>query len=147
MDVDFVIHPTTAQLRALVQSLEQPGIYVSAEAALEALERESMFNVVDTTSGWKADLIIRKSRPFSQAEFARRQSIEFEGISLWVATVEDTILAKLEWAALSDSARQLEDVSALIRVAGQLDHDYLDRWIAELGLQEPWQTAQQRGAG
>lgn len=101
-----------------------------------------MFNVVDTASGWKADLIIRRSLPFSRTEFDRREAVEFEGTLLWVATVEDTILAKLEWAALGESARQLEDVSALIRVAGErLDRGYLDRWIAELGLDGQWQEA------
>lgn len=142
MDVDLVIDPTSDQLHALVTSLAGPDIYVSADAALEALEHESMFNVVETTTGWKADLIIRKSRQFSQAEFARRRPIDFEGIRLWVATVEDMIIAKLEWAHLGGSARQIEDVSALVRVAaGQLDRAYVDRWVGELGLSGEWEAA------
>ena len=32
---------------------------------------------------------------FSEAEFARRQPIDYEGIELWVASVEDLIIAKL----------------------------------------------------
>jgi len=55
-----------------------------------------MFNVVDTATGWKVDLIIRQSRPFSGSEFERRRPIEYEGTHLWVATVEDLIIAKLE---------------------------------------------------
>jgi hypothetical protein len=66
-------------LRVLVASLAAPDLYVSADAAMEALERESMFNVVDTATGWKADLIIRKSRSFSQVEFARRRGFDLEG--------------------------------------------------------------------
>lgn len=144
MDVDLVIEATPDQLRTLVASLAGPDIYVSAEAALEALEHESMFNVVETTTGWKADLIIRKARPFSLAEFARRRPIEFDGTRLWVATLEDMIIAKLEWAGLGGSARQLEDVSALLRIAaGQLDRAYLDRWVVELGLSKQWQAAEQ----
>jgi hypothetical protein len=146
MDIDVVIDATADQLRRLVGSLAGPDRYVSAEAALEALEHGSMFNVVDTTTGWKVDLIIRKPRPFSRTEFARRRPVEFEGTRLWVATIEDTIIAKLEWASLGGSARQIEDVSALLRIgAGQLDHVYLDRWIVELGLGAQWQAAQQPG--
>ena len=143
LDVDLVIDANVAQLRALVESLTGPDVYVSAEAAAEALEHESTFNVVDTATGWKADLIIRKSHPFSQSEFGRRRPIEFEGMKLWVATVEDIIIAKLEWAKLGESARHVEDVAALLRVAaGQLDQAYVDRWIAELDLNAQWQAVQ-----
>jgi hypothetical protein len=34
--------------------------------ALEALQHRAVFNVVNTTTGWKADLIARKLRPFSE---------------------------------------------------------------------------------
>lgn len=139
MDIDLVIDPTASSLRSLVQALAGPGIYVSSEAADEALAHRSMFNVVDTTSGWKADLIVRKARPFSQAEFARRQPADYEGCQLWVASVEDVVLAKLEWAKLGGSARQLEDVAALLRVhAGRMDLTYLKEWIAQLGLTTQW---------
>lgn len=101
-----------------------------------------MFNVVDTATGWKADLIIRKSRPFSRTEFARRQAVEFEGSRLWVTTLEDLILAKLEWARLRASARQIEDVATLVRInGGTLDREYLDGWIGDLGLAEQWSAA------
>lgn len=143
MDVDLVIEATREQLRALVASLGALDLYVSADAAMDALARESMFNVVDANTGWKADLIIRRSRRFSQEEFQRRHALEFEGSSLWVATVEDLIVAKLEWAKLGASARQIEDVTAMLRVAASsLDRAYLDRWIAALDLDAQWQAAQ-----
>jgi len=139
MDVDLVIDPTVAQLSRLVTVLAGTGAYVSPEAAEEAFAHPSMFNVVDTTSGWKADLIIRKHRPFSEVEFERRQAAEFEGCPLWVASVEDVMVAKLEWAKLGGSARQLEDVGALLRVhTGHLDRAYLDHWITALGLTMEW---------
>ena len=139
LDIDLVIDPTPDQLRALVQQLSGPDWYVSLDAALEARHLESQFNVIDLATGWKVDLIIRKSRPFSRAEFERRTPVEFEGVLLTVATLEDVILAKLEWARLGASARQLEDVAALLRVrGGDIDRDYLDRWIDELGVREQW---------
>lgn len=79
-------------------------------------------------------------------EFARRRSVEFEGTRLWVATVEDMIIAKLEWAKLGGSARQIEDVTAMLRVAaGQLDQAYLDRWITDLDLGPQWQASNEAG--
>jgi hypothetical protein len=103
--------------------------------------------VVDTTSGWKVDLIVRKHRPFSEVEFARRQSAEFEGCPLWVATVEDVMVAKLEWAKLGGSARQLEDVAALLRVHSErLDQAYLEHWIATLGVTAQWEQVVRGGS-
>ena len=142
MDVDLVIDATSAQLRRLVAALSGPDVYVSGDAALQALADQSMFNVIDSATGWKADLIIRKARPFSVTEFGRRTPLEFDGMQLWVATVEDVIVAKLEWAKTGGSARQLEDVSALVRVAGDaLDLGYIERWVAALGLVPQWQAA------
>ena len=140
MDIDMVIDPTAPQLRSLVRALARPGVYVSSDAAEAALTHRSMFNVVDTTSGWKVDLIVRKDRAFSETELQRRRPAEYEGCALWVASVEDLIVAKLEWTKLGASARQLEDVAALLRLhAGQLDQAYLEHWIAELGLTTQWQ--------
>jgi hypothetical protein len=143
MDVDLVIDATREQLRALVAALSASDRYVSEEAALAALDHESMFNVVDAATGWKADLFVRKSRPFSREEFARRQAFAFEGSTLWVATLEDLVVSKLEWAKLGGSARQLEDVAAMLRVAdGAIDQAYVDRWVSALDLAAQWNAVQ-----
>lgn len=62
------------------------------------------------------------------------------GTDVPTATAEDTVIAKLEWAKLGASDRQLEDVAGILRVRGpDLDFGYIERWVAELGLAEPWQ--------
>lgn len=144
MDIDLVIDPSLAQLHNLIRTLDDPGLYVSAEAAVEALRHRTMFNVIETSTGWKVDLIIRKSREFSRSEFARRQPLGFEGIQIWTVTPEDLIIAKLEWHTLSDSARQLDDAIQLTRVAGDtLDVAYIERWVSELDLQPAWQATRE----
>jgi len=79
-------------------------------------ERESMFNVIDLRTGWKIDLIIRKSRAFSREEFGRRQRLSLQGISFSVASAEDVILSKLEWSKLSQSQRQIEDAAGILKI-------------------------------
>jgi hypothetical protein len=78
-DIDLVIVATPEQLRTFVQSLPRSEYYADIDAALEAHKNESMFNVIDMQSGWKIDLIIRKSRAFSQEEFSRRQRVAQRG--------------------------------------------------------------------
>jgi hypothetical protein len=138
-DIDLVIEPTGASLKAFVVSLPPQDYYVSEEAALDALRRRSMFNVIDQATGWKADLIVRKARPFSVEEFRRRTQAHLLGVDVFVATPEDTILTKLEWAAMSASERQLRDVAGVLEVKrGELDVAYIERWAADLGVVELW---------
>lgn len=142
LDIDLVIDPRPDQIGAFLAAIAGPELYVSEAAAREAIADKTMFNVVDTATGWKVDLIIRKSRPFSRVEFDRRQPMDFDGLQLWVTSLEDLIVAKLEWAKLGNSARQVEDVSAMLRIAGRdIDAAYLERWIDALDLQQQWQIA------
>lgn len=121
--------------------------YVDLDTALEALRSGSLFNVIDLKTGWKIDLIFRKSRPFSEKEFSRRQLVDLQGLRLYIAGVEDVIIAKLEWAKLANSQRQIEDVASMLRLrADTLDKSYLEKWISELDLHEQWSSAR-RGAG
>lgn len=52
-----------------------------------------------------------------------------------MATAEDTMLAKLEWAAASGSDRQMDDVVAIAR-SQPVDRDYLIRWASALAVAE-----------
>jgi hypothetical protein len=62
--------------------------------------------VIDLSSGWKADLIFRKGRTFSRTEFDRRRAVEHAGMQLWMASPEDVVVAKLEWAHTTGSDRR-----------------------------------------
>ena len=135
MDIDIVIDPTAEQLDEFLRSLGD-NYYVSAETAREALRKRTMFNVVGYTIGWKADLIVRKDRPFSIAEFARKQEAQLQGVPVFITTAEDVILSKLEWAKLGESQRQLRDVAGVIEMAEKLDEAYLRQWATELGVEE-----------
>jgi len=146
-DLDLVIAPTAPQLGALAQQLPPGEFYFPLEAAQEALRNETMFNVIDLQGGWKVDCIIRKSRMFSRTEFDRRQTAQFLGLELAIATVEDVIVSKLEWAKRGGSQRQLEDVAELVRRRGsELDTGYLMKWIEALGLGQQWEVAKRLAA-
>jgi hypothetical protein len=143
-DIDLVIETDERQLRDLVRALPEEEYYADLDAAIDALEHESQFNVIDLATGWKVDLIIRKERPFSIGEFARRGPVDLDGVRLRVASAEDTVIAKLEWASIGGSARQLEDVAAILRIRrAALDLAYIERWVSELGLASEWARAKE----
>ena len=135
-DADIVIDPTQKQLLDFLESLD-PDFYVSKEAAIQALENQLMFNVIDIRSGYKADLIIRKNRPFSQEEFARRIHATLLGVDTYILTPEDSILSKLEWTQGRGSQNQFKDALGVLTVQkDELDFDYLKHWAKELGIQD-----------
>jgi hypothetical protein len=144
-DLDLVIDPPDAEaLEALLRALPASDYYVDSDAARDALRRRSMFNVVDHATGWKIDFILRKDRPFSRREFERRQPISLLGVAAFVASPEDTIIAKLEWSLRGGgSERQRRDVAGILEtLAGQLDRAYIEEWVRELGLAAEWLAAQ-----
>ena len=144
-DIDLVIDPGRPALDAFVESLDPDAFYVSAEAADEAWRRRGQFNLVLLDSGWKVDLILRKDRPFSHSEFGRRESVDLGGVEVFIATAEDTILAKLEWAKEGESERQLRDVRGVLRMRDtDLDLAYIERWARELGVSALWDRVRAR---
>jgi len=99
-----------------------------------------MCNLIEPSSGWKVDFVVRKDRPFSRQEFDRRVLTEIAGVEVYVATAEDTMLAKLEWGLASGSGRQMDDVVA-IASASDIDIDYLEYWARELGVEAQLEAA------
>lgn len=141
-DVDFVIEATPPELHGLIADLQADNYYAELDAALDALKHESLFNVIDNATGWKIDLIFRKSRSFDQEEFRRRVPAKLFEIQLHVASAEDVIISKLEWAKLGGSQRQIEDAAkVLLTQRDKLDQSYLSRWIKELQLEQQWSAA------
>jgi hypothetical protein len=68
--------------------------------------------------------------------------VDIDGMEVWVATAEDTIVAKLEWARAGQSERQIRDVVGILELSGDgLDRAYIEHWIAELGLEDLWARA------
>ena len=138
-DIDIVVDPTASTLDAFIASLTPDQFHVDAEAARAALVERSQFNVIEIASGWKLDLMIRKNRPFSVEELARRQPADVLGSPTFIASAEDVVIAKLEWAKAGESERQLHDVAAILAVSGDgLDYPYIERWVSALSLQERW---------
>lgn len=140
--VDIVIDPTPESLERLIAEFPEDEYYVSSSAAREALQTGGMFNVIPVNGFLKIDFIIRKGTPHGSSEFARRRPLQIAGVEFDVATPEDTIIAKLAWAAAGGSARQLEDVRGIAATQGaQLDTQYIERWVVDLGLDQLWRRA------
>lgn len=135
-DADIVIDPTKEQLEHFLNALGSDCCF-SRDASMQALENNSMFNVIDIQSGLKTDFIIRKKRSFSKEEFARRKVARLMGLELCIVSPEDSILSKLEWSKESQSQMQFNDVINVLDAQWEsLDFEYLKKWAKELQVEE-----------
>jgi len=138
-DIDLVVDASPSELERLLESLPHTEWYVDLDAAREALRLRSRFNIIDLQSGWKADVICLRDGAFAKTEFSRRIATELLGVRVFVATAEDTLLAKLVWARESGSERQMEDAAGIFEAVGEaLDRAYVDRWAGELKVGDLW---------
>lgn len=132
-DIDVVIEADAAAVRRIVEAFAL-DCYVSPEAAAEAAAGHTMFNAIHLTSLLKADFILRRDEPYERVKFGRRREVTLDEFRVHVISPEDLILSKLQWGRSTGSARQLEDVRALMRHAVALDTAYLEQWATRLDL-------------
>ena len=145
-DVDLVADIKVFQIPLLVASFES-AFYADAEMMREAVQRRASFNLIHLATMLKIDVFILKNDPLSQTEMARRQRYEVEdrpGIHLFLASIEDTIVRKLEWYRLGGetSERQWRDMLGVIEVQQKhLEFDYLLDAAEQCGVADLLQRA------
>jgi hypothetical protein len=137
--VDMVADLRDDQIEALVRALETE-FYADAEMMRDAVRHRASFNLLHLATGFKVDIFVPRDRAFDRAQFERRTLYPLRDESpsgAYIASAEDSILAKLEWYRLGNevSDRQWTDILGMLKVQGTaLDVPYLRRWADALGL-------------
>ena len=91
--------------------------------------------LVHRTEIARVDLIVGRHDAWSREAFERCRVVDHPGLGrAAVTSAEDLILAKLEWSVGGRSELQLRDCRSVIRIAPELDWDYLQRHAAILGV-------------
>ena len=128
-----------ARLRTALEA----GHYVDEESIRSAVQHRSSFNLVHFATGLKVDVFVAADSEYEAGVRARRVSEPIGdpggGRRLWIASAEDTILAKLRWYRLGGetSERQWSDVRGVVELRGsELDREYLRRWASVLGVHD-----------
>ncbi|MBU6276455.1 MAG: hypothetical protein KGQ61_07455 [Planctomycetes bacterium] len=139
MDVDLVCELRADQIEPFLAAFGD-DFYVSGPAVRQAVERRSCFNLVHLPTAYKVDVFVSRDRPFDRQAMDRAILLSVTVDDPWqlpVATVEDSIVAKLEWFRLGDetSQRQWDDVSRLTALhAEALDLAHMRRMAESVGV-------------
>ncbi|HEU4508970.1 MAG TPA: DUF6036 family nucleotidyltransferase [Pyrinomonadaceae bacterium] len=138
-DIDILADIKTEQVRPLFEALRH-SFYVDEQAMRDAVAQRRSFNAIHFDSVFKVDFFVPKADDFSRAQLDRRQSRRLSrdrDETVWVASAEDTILAKLRWfrAGQETSTTQWSDVVGVLGTSRDtLDVEYLRRWAKELDV-------------
>ena len=116
-DIDIVVELPANRVDDLCAAFPAGEFYVSAEAARQAVERHSQFNVIHPASGLKVDLMVASGD----------------------ASPEDVILKTLEYYREGGSEKHLRDIAGVLKISGeQVDRAYIADWAKRLGLLDLW---------
>ena len=140
LDADVVADLHPSKVDRLAQQLEGAYYLPIDQMRTAAADRRS-FNLIHLATMFKIDVFVSKGRPFdrSAARRARRHAIGDRGdYQFFVASAEDTILAKLEWFRTGGetSERQWWDIVGVLRVGSDTDRAYLRLWAETLGVSD-----------
>jgi len=116
LDVDIVVDMRLDQVETFVAAFPTDDYYASAEGIRDALLWGSLFNVIQGSTGLKADLVPLSSDAFTSAAFARRQHLPYDPSGHWadVISAEDLVLAKLRIYKRTGSDRHLRDARGVL---------------------------------
>jgi hypothetical protein len=130
-DTDIVIDLRPADY----QSIERAFGPSYAIAELIEYPGFAMGSAIEIATSEKADLIMCLPSPWTDAAMDRRVQRQLPHLGVvWVASLEDLVLAKLLWSE-GTSELQLRDCTQLLRFnASAVDTAYLDRWAAALDV-------------
>jgi hypothetical protein len=147
-DADVTLEPFAGEEATFVASFG-PDVYVSLPAVKEAVRQRSSFNIINTSTGFKVDIFIRKDEPFERSAMERRMAVVLPDLPaqpIVTYSPEDLILFKLRWYRLGNesSEQQWKDVLGIFKAQGdKLDQGYLDRWAPVLKVEDLLARARQ----
>lgn len=141
-DVDILAKIRLDQVELLYERLFG-RYYIDRLSIRSAVINRSHFNAIHLDSMFKVDVFVPSdSDSLSQQQLIRQVPEKLSPDSdaiVYLATAEDTLLAKLVWYRKGHeiSDRQWADVLGIIRLQGdRLDRMYLEDWAEQLGLGE-----------
>lgn len=138
-DVGLVSDLSLAQVAPFIKAFEK-DFYVDETSVRRALQTSRSFNLVHFESSLKVDVFSPVPNGFGRQSLRRRQAeLIDENRKVFIATAEDTLLAKLDWFVKGGgtSDRQWSDIAGIIKVQDdKLDFDYLREWAARLKVND-----------
>ncbi len=144
-DIDVVADIRSEQVRPLVNALSD-DFYIDDLSVSKAIAQGRSFNVIHLVGIFKVDIFL-PTTDLGKQQLGRREihTIGADGShQIWIATAEDTILAKLHRYRLGEEVSDLQwrDVKGILGTQGSaLDFNYLRLWAGRVGVLDLFERA------
>ncbi len=150
-DIDIIVDLREKDCETLSQKFPLPRYYADPEMIKNSVEMGIMFNIIDSSEGYKADLVPLKREPEYRLAFNRRIREVFtdennEPFEAWVAQPTDIIIGKLQAWNEGRSNKHPDDIFAILffclrgfsshqvdleevtKIAARIGNEALDMW-------------------
>ncbi|MCB9030427.1 MAG: hypothetical protein H6619_05190 [Deltaproteobacteria bacterium] len=145
-DIDLVVLLKQSDVKNLIGSFPNSRFYVPPEEVINVeLKRSSRghFNIIDMETGFKADIYPIGKDPLQNWGIENKRAIDLNQSKLWIAPPEYVILSKLEYYREGGSQKHLIDIKNMLAISSeQVNFDILNKFVAERGLEKPWNELQ-----
>ncbi len=133
LDIDIVLELHEEKLQDFL-SIFGNKYYLNEDTIKDETKRLGMFNVIDFETGFKIDFILRKNTEYRKLEFSRKRKTEILNFDVWMVSVEDLIISKIEWIQIYQSDKQIQDIKNLL-TNPNINVNYIRNWCKKLKLE------------
>lgn len=131
-DIDLVIRVDPTDYETRLRPAFEPDYLVNE---LIRIGHRSLGAVIHVAAVGKADFVLRDPDVWGESAFARRVQIDDPALGLtWVSSLEDLLVAKLEFAGGDRGGLQARDCRRIVVSSPGLDLAYVRAQASGLGL-------------
>ena len=125
-DIDIVVDLGEDRLASLAGAFPSPRYYADPEQIRDSIRHGMLFNIIDTDSGEKADLVPLGRTGRDRIAFGRRRrrTIDLPGqpsLGIWCASPEDVIVGKLAAWTEGRSRKHPDDIHQMLLFLTKVD--------------------------
>jgi hypothetical protein len=146
-DVDVILALKSEDAPRLARSFPASEFYCPPPdvIAIEANRSErGHFNLIHHETVFKADVYLAGNDALLAWAMAHRREVHLENTTVWVAPPEYVIIGKLEFFREGGSEKHLRDIRGMLG-ATEIDLGFVEKEIAQRGLQDAWRRVDKRG--
>ena len=144
-DLDLVVRIPINSINKLSKELEKRDMLLPADIILDSIlenRADIPINAIHMYSGLKADLYpVREGDELRESAFQRRELVDYGPPigKVYIHSPDDLILYKLMYFGLNQQSKHSRDIVAILKAKkNELEVDYIEQWVARLGLSSLW---------
>jgi hypothetical protein len=142
LDIDLVIAAKAEDAERIAAIFREPRYYAPPVAIMRreiARGGRGTFNLIDTTTGLKADIYPGANDPVNAWGMARRVAVDTEAGTIFIAPVSCVIAGKLHYYSMSKQDKHLRDIRGMLRLSmKEVDLPFVGEVARQHGVAQVW---------